>query len=375
MNETPCLVKRRKRCYIAKKDRRTEYFLMEMFCTDGEWNRALAREKRHAAACRTLAALTPAVFITLCLLVRTRNARVMHPVMLAATAVLGGAALAWYTLLLRPARQERKHLEMLRGGEKEILEGVLRVTGTSLRIPKSVRVRRVFLDTGEERPALLNVDERWVSRMPPDGTRVRAAAVHGYIAGVDAAAGPQQDAGTRRPSRIRAFFRGAADVVPLLILWGFFTLIFGSFVFYRITDTVPARKITVFMDGVTVREDQLAAEMEERMGEPIRMVQVHPFSYMMFGTEDLKSADLFIVPDCRRAEYADWFAPGEDCPVMFDPADGTAVAGEYFLYGRDGAEGPYRLYIGAESPHLADGLAREAARVLYTIDATEEEKP
>ena len=347
---------------------------MNYFCTDGEWSALEGRERRLSAAFRILAALAPAVFIVLCLLVRTENARVMHAVMLGATAVPGAAAILVYLLLLRPVRRERKHLEMLRSGEKNILEGRLTVTGDSFRIPKSVRVRRVILNIGEEeRPVLLNVDERWADRLPPDGTTVRLAAVHSYIAGLEDA-GAEQDRGgaDRKVSRVRAFFRGASLVVPPLILWLFFVLIFGSFVFYRITDTVPARKISIYMDGVTAGEDQLAARMEKRMEGPVRMVKIHPFSYMMFGGDELKAADLFIVPDSGAEAYRDWFAEGGGW-LMYDPESGTAVAGDTFLYTADGKDEPYRMYIGAESPHLEDGLARRAAELLLSLETEKEE--
>ena len=341
---------------------------MELFCTDEEWNRVESREKRYLLVFRILACMTPAVFVLLCLLIRTGNARVMHGVMLTVTAVLGSAGVIVYTLFLQPARQERNHLEMLRNGEKTYREGLLTVSGQGFRIPKSVRVRPVVLETGneEERPALLNVDERWIGRMPPDGTTVRVAEVNGYIAGVESSVKPDgQREPNRKPSRVRGFFRAASAVTPLLVMWVFFTLIFGSFVFYRITDTIPARKITLFMDGETKGEDQLAARLEEGLEDPIRMVQIHPFSYMMFGTEALKAADLFIIPDSHLEQYGEWLAPGEESILMYDPDNGYSVAGEVFLYGagETGAE-VYRLYIGAESPHLEDGLARRAAELL-----------
>ena len=218
---------------------------METFCTEREWLEIVNRERRWTVIFRILAVLTPAVFTVLCLLTRTGNARVMHGAMLAATAILGGAAIAVYTLQLRPARQERKHLEMLRKEQKTLMEGRLEVTVESFRIPKSVRVRRVILASGkeDERPALLNVDERWVDRLPPDGSLVRIAAVHSYIAGAETLEekpGPKAEG--RKVSRARAFFRGVAAVGPLLVLWAFFTVIFGSFVFYQITDPVYRRR-------------------------------------------------------------------------------------------------------------------------------------
>ena len=349
---------------------------MELFCTDGEWIRCKNREKRCTRLFRALAWITPALFFVLCLFIRTGNARAMHPVLLIGTAVPGAAAIIVNVLCARPARQELKHLEMLRSGHQDIREGTLTVTRDSFRIPKSVRVRRVILDTGDERPALLNVDERWVGRMPPDGSKVRLATVHSYIAGAETceyAGGEKPE--PRRVSGVRIFFRGVSAVFPLLVLWAFAVLIFGSFIFYQITDTDPAHKIALYMDGETVNADQLAEQLEKQLPDPIRMVRIHPFSYQMFGADELKAADLYIVPDSRKEEYRDWFVPDDPGIPVYDPETGLNIAGEWFRYEQTETEPePYRLYTGAGSVHLEDGLAAQAARLLVSVTETAKEE-
>ena len=306
---------------------------MELFCTDGEWNRCKTREKRCTLLSRTLALITPVLFFVLCFFIRTGNARTMHAVLLIAAGIPGAAAIIVYVLFTRPARQELKHLEMLRSGSQTVLEGTLTITREGFRIPKSVRVRRVILETGNERPALLNVDERWVGRMPPDGSKVRLAAVHSYIAGAEiceSADGVRAE--PRKISGVRKFFRGVSAVFPLLVLWAFAVLIFGSFIFYQITDTSPQHKITMYVDGGTVNGDQLAEQLEKELPDTIRMVRIHPFSYQMFGDEELKTADLYIVPDSHREQYRDWFVPEDPGTPVFDPESGLVIAGDWFLY-------------------------------------------
>ena len=350
---------------------------MQLFCNDAEWNRCKAREKRASLAFRILAAAVPAAFIVLCLLIRTGNAKTMHALLLSVTAVLGSAAIVVYVLVLRPARRELKHMEMLRSGTRAELEGTLTLTKETIRVPRSVLVRRAVLETGEERPVLLNVDERWAHRMPPDGP-VRVAAVHSYVAGAEAAGGSgarAEEAEARKPSRARAFFRGAAALAPALILWVFATLIFGSFIFYQVTDTDRAHKIAIYIDGTTTGEDQLAERIEQGMADPIRMVKVHPFSYVMFGDGELQTADLYIVPDSRREQYAEWLCPPEESVVVFDPEAGISVAGAYIDYTPEGEEPEiWRLYTGAASPHLEDGLAGQAAELLMRETDKEADK-
>lgn len=339
---------------------------MEWFATDTELSAWKKREKRLTAAFRILVCLTLIVFIVLCLLVRTENAGTMHAVLIAVTALLGWVCISVYVLGVKEARTQTGHLSMLLAGEKDFRTGRLTLTRDSIQIPKSIRIRKVLLDTGEGEPARLNLDERWISRLPGDGSLVRLALVHSYIAGVETLEPGSAESGIpRRPVRMKK----VGQLIPLLGIWLLVAVIFGSFVFYQITDTDPAHKLTLYVDGEVRNEAQLAALLEKELVEPIRMVQIHPFSYAMFGSDALRAADLYIVPDSEKELYADWFAPEEEVIPVFDPETGTSVAGTWILY-QSGET--YRLYIGAASPHLEDGLARRGAELLMSLETKEE---
>lgn len=340
---------------------------MDWFCTEETRSELMRREKRLTAAFRILAGVTVAAFIVLCLLIRTENARTLHWVLICVTAVLG-----WICILIRiPGVQEARtrlgHMGMLLEGEKDFREGRVTVTRESIQIPRSIRIRKVLLDAGGEEPERLNLDERWVSRMPPDGSRVRLAVTHTYIAGAEILEeAPRAGGASRRPARAKKIVK----LLPLLGIWALTAIFLSSFVFYQITDTDAAHKITLYVDGEVQREDQLAARLEKKMAAPVRMVQVHPFRYAMFGSAALKAADLFIVPDSEKDLYIDWFAPGEEGIPVYDPESGTSFCGSWILYS---PEDTYRLYIGAGSPHLEDGLARQAAGLLLSLETEKEE--
>ena len=303
---------------------------MELFCNDAELKRREEREKRCSAASLILSACTLAVFIILCTQVRTENASAMHLALILSTAVLGWGCITLYMYGVKDSRTQLGHLKMLREGEKEILEGRLTVTDESIQIPRSIRIRKVLLDTGEEEKLRLNLDEAWVSRMPPDGSLVRLAMAHSYVAGIEVmerAEGPAQ-----------------------------------------ITDTDPSHKITVYIDGQVRDGTALAVRMEKELDGQVRMVQVHPFMYFMFGSDVLRSGDILIIPDSHMDRYAEWVVPGEEGRVVFDPETGTAAAEEYFVYTPEGEEPEtWRLYLGTLSPHLEDGLARRAADILMNM--------
>lgn len=337
---------------------------MELFCNDAELKRREEREKRCSAAFLILAGCTLAVFIILCTQVRTDNASAMHLALILSTAVLGWGCILLYMLGVKESRTQLGHLKMLREGEKEILEGRLTVTDESIQIPKSIRIRKILLDTGEEEKLRLNLDEAWVSRMPPEGSLVRLTMAHSYVAGIEV---PERAEGPA-PKTGKDKLRKAGALIPLLGIWALAAVFVSSFVFYQITDTDPSHKITVYIDGQVRNETALAVRMEKELKGRVRMVQVHPFKYFMFGEDVLRSGDVLIIPDSHMEEYAEWVAPGEEGRVVFDPETGMAVAGEYVVYTpEEEAPETWRLYLGVLSPHLEDGLAREAADILINM--------
>ena len=341
---------------------------MERFCTDGAMAAMQKKERRLTLVFRALACVLPVMFIVLCLMIRTENAGTMLRVLIACTAVLGWACILLYYLGVSETRTQIGHMKMLADGEPEILEGRITMTRESIQIPRSIRIRKVLLDTGGEEPERLNLDEQWVSLLPPDGSRVRLAVVHSYIAGAETLEAAE---GMKQPSGGAGSARKAARLIPLLGIWALASVFLSSFVFYQVTDTDPLHKITIYMDGTVANEARLAARLEKGLEAPVRMVQIHPFSYFMFGSEILKAGDLFIVPDSDREQFAEWFAEGGEEWLLYDPESGKSVAGDTFLYTVEGKNEPWRLYTGASSPHLEDGLARRAAELLINLDKEE----
>lgn len=345
---------------------------MEWLCTQEGLSALQRRERRLTLAFRICLCLTAAVFIALCRMIRTENAAVMHWVLIGVTAVLGWTCIGLYLLGVRETRTQIGHLKMLLEGTEtaEVQEGRITLTRESVQIPQSIRIRKVLLDTGAEEPKRLNLDEKWAGRMPPGGTRVRLALVHSYIAGMEILEKAAGEDTPRTVSRGPARRHPLVRILPLLGIWALAAVFISSFVFYQVTDTDPAHKITIYMDGEIAGEARLAARLEKELGGPVRMVQIRPFRYFMFGSDVLMAGDLFIVPDSEREQYADWLAEGEGW-ILRDPESGKAIAAETFRY----AEGEtYRLYIGAASVHREDGLARQAAERLVSMEGEKEEK-
>jgi hypothetical protein len=230
----------------------------------------------------------------------------------------------------------------------------------------------VILRDGEESRRLY-LDETLAGRMPAEGTRVRVQTVSRYITGAEIPGGESGSgrAGKTVPREGRGLFRRVCSLFPAFVLWAMIAVVFGGFVFNRITDTDPAHKITIYADCKIHNAAELAEKLEKGMDGAVKMVKVHPFSFALFGSEQLKSADLYIVPDSRKNDYSEWL--GEDTgKVMADPDSGISVAGEYFRY-NEGEKEPsvFRLYNGLKSVHAEDGLAEKAAELLTTFGTGE----
>ena len=93
----------------------------------------------------------------------------------------------------------------------------------------------------------------------------------------------------------------------LYILWFFFAFLIAGLIFSRLGDTGAAHKVTLFADVPAIRDAELAAALEEELPDGIRMVKVHPFSYAMFDSDNLLSADLYIISASHVEEYSGSF--------------------------------------------------------------------
>ena len=347
---------------------------------------ALRRASRNTWVFRVLVVASLAVFIVLCLNLRTINARNMTKTMILGMTLLGWACMGWYMGMLLPSRAKAHHLETLTAGEPKTFEGRLYMAGTPEKIPKSVWVQRVMLagdsnpDTMEEpERKRLNLDVELTGQMPAEGSRIRVKAVHGYITGVEILEpGNDENAVTGRRSRMRLICRRVGYLAPFFILWALLVIVIGGFIFNRLMDARPENKLVVYADCEVRKNAELANRLEKELEDPIRLVQVRSFDYAMFQESGINGADLYIVSGSRADEYREVFAPlptglaeDEECLVMDGVPWGIPVrATEYFVY--DPAE-TYYLVFGKNAPHLegndgaVDNQAVDAARFLIEL--------
>ena len=157
--------------------------------------------------------------------------------------------------------------------------------------------------------------------------------------------------------------------------------IFTTFVFGRIRDTVPEKKVSVFADVPAVKSAELEVLFSEDLPEGIKMVKVHTFDYDVLGFAGGNEADIFIVEAANAEKYMEHFAPvSEFLPprsiYQYYIHDGTpygilikgggnASAAQYIEYqeGRD-----YYLFFGKQSHHPGqDGAAAKTAERLMLL--------
>ena len=342
---------------------------MERFLNDEAVQRSKARVRSAARLFTCLGGLALALFILLCLLTRTGNARLMLAIAMAAMIAAGWGMICLWLFLMEPARAEAQHLASLAKAEKQIREGRFFLTGDRFRIPKSVRVQKARLETADGTLSL-NVSEKLAEQMPPDGSLVQVETARKFITGVEVLEYGTDQPAIPKPLRLKRFFRELGRFFLPAVLWTVLAAMFVGFVFNQITDTAPEYKIVIYADCEVQNAPELAEKLEKALDGAVRMVKIHPFSYALFDSVRLKQADLYLVPDSHLDEYREWLLQ-EEGQLAFNQVSGTAAGADCFLY--DPAE-TYRLYPGAASVHLEDGLARRTAELLLTLpDPAKEE--
>ena len=348
---------------------------MERFLNEEAVQRSKTRVRQYTITLCILAALSLVCFIILCLMTRTGNVQTMLFLAMICSVLSGWGFIALWLFVLEPARSEEQHLTGLASLDPEIREGRFFMTGDRFRIPRSVRIRKVRLET-ETESLSLNLNDRLTDRMPPDGSLVRAEVARKFITGLEVLEPGAEQGSRSRPFRIRTIFRAFSRFLLPAVLWTMLAMLFTGFIFNRITDTSAENKIVIYADCEIRNAPELAEKLEKALNGQVRMVKIHPFSYAMFDPVRLKQADLYIVPDSHKPDYQEWFLP-EEGPVMYDPVSGTEIAGSCFLYAPEGVSPePFRLYTGSSSVHLEDGLAAQAAELLIVIsDTAKEETP
>ena len=169
------------------------------------------------------------------------------------------------------------------------------------------------------------------------------------------------------------------------VLWALLSVFFWGWVFTLLTDARPANKLVLCVDRPELRGEALADALSESRPEGIKLIAVHSFDYYIFDTEELRTADLFIVGENEAEKYIQSFLPLEETGLaaegetwryegaayglkVYDAASGTGAAASYIAYTGEG-ETPqdYYLFFGTESAHREDGKALRLAEALLKL--------
>lgn len=142
------------------------------------------------------------------------------------------------------------------------------------------------------------------------------------------------------------------NLVPMMLLWLVISVIGWGFVFTRITTFSPEEKIALYVDGEVPGSEKIAALLMEEAHPAIRTVEVRPFTYAMFGGDELRQADLFIVPESNLETYREFFAPWPE---------EMGTEGDFHTW--DGV--PWGLKVYDKETGMGFGLAHVAYEVPY----------
>lgn len=153
------------------------------------------------------------------------------------------------------------------------------------------------------------------------------------------------------------------------VFWALLSVILWGWIFSNIDDTIPAKKVSLFIDAAC-SDRSLSVELEKELPEGMKMIRARPLSYVMFDSDALELADLYIFRESDLEKYQKGllsFTPPEDVDAktyvsedglvyglrVYDAATGQGAAKEFIQYVQPGETAEdYYICIGAKTKHL-----------------------
>ncbi len=179
---------------------------------------------------------------------------------------------------------------------------------------------------------------------------------------------------------MKKFFKNLASVLIAIAAWCVVSSIFWGWIINLVTDTIPAKKVVIFIEAEKVDELSLEEALAPDLPDGIKMAKVHSFSYAMFDAQNLLNADVFIIKGSKIEEYSASLSPDAELPEgRFGYSDGDGLPRGVKVYDAATGEGCLKdfvdyygdedcyLFIGASSPHIGDGAAEYAAKLLLEL--------
>ncbi len=262
-------------------------------------------------------------------------------------AVVAGWIIIYFNVFRRGViSREAQHAENMLTGEREELEGTLKLSDEVLRIKKSITIRKAELYNADGRHRLnVHVDR---AALLPEG-KVRVWTVSNYIAAFEAPEGYEPSGKAPKKKHFR-FLRNVFSQLHSFAAWAIVAAIFTGWIFTNVTDTKAANKVEIFINAYETENMELRLELEENLPEGIRMIKVHRFTEALFGDRTFLNADIYIVRASDVEELRDAFS-GEGIKV-YDAETGRGAADGFISYWVPGAESEdYYLFYGINSLH------------------------
>ena len=357
-------------------------------------------ERQYQIITWTAALLAAAAFLlclALCIRTDSANAEQMERRTVLLSVCAGWAVIALLSACARPLRRTRDHARMLVSGERSSIEGVLCVSNERMLIRGSIRFYPLTLKEGDDRHRARVIASRAAALRRQNGKCVRLYLMNGYAAAwellgdADAETSSAQLVPAARAPVLQTIWRSIRTIfsrLPPYVLWLLASVIGWGWIFGLISEPPPDRRLLLCVDATAMEDRALSLALEQERPEGIRAIKVHPFSYYLFGEQELQQADLYIVGEQRAAQLWENFLPlsqtsfsaagqelwrfkGEAYGLrVYDAASGEGVLTDYINF--DGGEDWY-LFFGAQSPHIDDGAAAGLAeRLLAMHDAAED---
>ena len=147
-------------------------------------SRLMKQRKMWRILLLTLTALAVGVCVLLCTRVTTRNAARMELAVIITSILSGWVLITLRYELLVLARREAEHITHMLAGERVTYTGILSLTEDTVRIPNSIRIRRLTLQEGKDIHRL-SVNVKKLKELGELPRQVTVSTVHDFVVALE----------------------------------------------------------------------------------------------------------------------------------------------------------------------------------------------
>ncbi len=136
----------------------------------------------------------------------------------------------------------------------------------------------------------------------------------------------------------------------IYVLWALLSFLLWGWIFGIVTDTTTFHKVSIYVDCAEIQDLDLTLELEADLPEGIKMVKVHPMSYVVFDETTMLMGDILILRESSVEGYLEALCPMGDWGAEYETYAWDGQVYGIRVYDADAGQGilaDYVTFLGA----------------------------